>query len=460
MEFEKPPSSHRGLARPATAVSHGDSGAAGPAAALAPGPHRMCEPCTSDALLEAVRGLRVAEPDLGFKPLLAKLREQQPGLGAATKEVRKALTALKAESEAAKAAAAASPAADEGGAPLPVALSLACIVCYRLPSDMDDEREKHPICDMCRDEKLPTTYLCGMNCPANPGAWKLHGAFHKRVRKQRKNNEDGGVTQQWCRESAERQARDAAQSGDKYDELMADGMRYGSKEDFRREAKAYREAIALKPDEPGAYLNLGAALTSSGHYVEAAQRYLEAKERYAVGSSGWAEATADAFCRLLQKECAEVAKPEWLGRGHGRCLLQAATEGVRRGGQAGVVERRGAQGAVGEGCEGGTERSGNQRHAGYCVERGARCLGGGASLGSRAQGGGHALRSGCRAACCTGDESPACRYRGPVPQPGSGHVESVHVERGGGRRWEGARVGGGKSEKVHLQLIKLRPGNI
>ena len=57
----------------------------------------------SDALIEAVRGLRVADPDLGFKPLLAKLRAQQPDLGAATKEVREALTALKAESEAANA---------------------------------------------------------------------------------------------------------------------------------------------------------------------------------------------------------------------------------------------------------------------------------------------------------------------------------------------------------------------
>ena len=64
----------------------------------------------SDALIEAVRGLRVADPDLGFKPLLAKLRAQQPDLGAATKEVREALTALKAESEAASAAAAAAPA--------------------------------------------------------------------------------------------------------------------------------------------------------------------------------------------------------------------------------------------------------------------------------------------------------------------------------------------------------------
>ena len=69
----------------------------------------MCDPCTPEALLEAVRGLRVAEPDLGFKPLLAKLREQQPDLGAATKEVRVALEVLKAESEAAKAAAAPPP---------------------------------------------------------------------------------------------------------------------------------------------------------------------------------------------------------------------------------------------------------------------------------------------------------------------------------------------------------------
>ena len=61
----------------------------------------MCEPCAPDALLEAVRGLRVAEPDLGLKPLLAKLREQRPELGAATKEVREALATLKAESEAA-----------------------------------------------------------------------------------------------------------------------------------------------------------------------------------------------------------------------------------------------------------------------------------------------------------------------------------------------------------------------
>eukprot|EP00964_Phaeocystis_antarctica_P111975 scaffold76206_cov52-Phaeocystis_antarctica.AAC.3 len=271
----------------------------------------MGEPCTPDALLEAVRGLRVADPDLGFKPLLAKLRAQQPDLGAATKEVRGALNALKAESEAAKAAAASPPAAVEGGAPSNVALSLACIGCFRLPSDMDDEREKHPICDMCRDEKMPTTYLCGKNCPANPGAWQLHGVLHKKLRKMRKKNEDGGAGQQRNREIAEGQARHAAQTGDKYDKLLAEGARYAFKQDTRRAAKAYREAIALRPDEPEAYFNLGAALNNSGHYVEAAQRYLEAKERYPVGSEDWAEATALAFDMLRQDACAEVAKPEW-----------------------------------------------------------------------------------------------------------------------------------------------------
>ena len=51
----------------------------------------------ASGLLEAVRGLHLAHPELGPKPLLAKLREQQPDLAAGNKEVREALAALKAE---------------------------------------------------------------------------------------------------------------------------------------------------------------------------------------------------------------------------------------------------------------------------------------------------------------------------------------------------------------------------
>jgi hypothetical protein len=48
-------------------------------------------------ILEAVRGLHLAHPELGPKPLLSKLREQQPDLAAGNKEVHEALAALKAE---------------------------------------------------------------------------------------------------------------------------------------------------------------------------------------------------------------------------------------------------------------------------------------------------------------------------------------------------------------------------
>ena len=356
----------------------------------------------SESLLNAVRALRVADPDPGQKPLLAKLREQQPDLGAGTKEVREALAALKAEgevkaqAEAAAASAATTPetGADKGGAPTHAALSLACIGCFRLPSEMNDGREKHPICDKCRDEKLPTTYLCGVNCPANPGAWKLHGVFHKKQRKQRKKWADGGVRQQQSRELAEEQARLAAQTGDTYTELVAEGLRYDSNRDWRRAARTYREAIALRPDRPDAYFNLGAVLDDSGHNVEAVQRYLEAKERAPVGSEElWAGATAAAFDLLKMNECDGVVKPEWWNDEE----LKALSVRVVR-----AAPNR--------------ERGGSQLHAGRGAER-VWFLGGGASLGSGAQEGGRALRAGCGAVRCSGSESRARRSRGRVPKP-------------------------------------------
>ena len=124
-------------------------------------------------------------------------------------------------------------------------------------------------------------------------------------------SEDGGVSRQRQREVAEEAARIAAQSGDAYQELLAEGARYHSQQDCRRAARAFREAIALRPDVPNAYFGLGASLGNSGHYVEAAQRFLEATERCLMGSENWASATAWAFSMLTREECAEVAKPEW-----------------------------------------------------------------------------------------------------------------------------------------------------
>ena len=138
----------------------------------------------ADGLLEAVRRLWLVDPELGPKPLLAKLREQQPGLGAGAREVREVLLALMAESEVTEAAAAAPPAAsEEGSAPSNASLapSLACFGCGRLPSEMGDGRVKHDVCPICVKLKVPTTYWCCVNCPGNPAAWKKHAVYHKAV---------------------------------------------------------------------------------------------------------------------------------------------------------------------------------------------------------------------------------------------------------------------------------------
>ena len=97
-----------------------------------------------------------------------------------------------------------------------------------------------------------------------------------------------------------------------YEEQLAEGARHCSQQDYDKAVLAFRKSITLRPDEPTAYYNLGAALANSGHDVEAVQQYLEAKERSLVGSKGWAAATAAAFALLTQKECRrKVATPEW-----------------------------------------------------------------------------------------------------------------------------------------------------
>ena len=83
------------------------------------------------------------------------------------------------------AAAAAPPAAEASGTPPNASLapSLACFGCARLPSEMGDGREKHPVCPICRELKIQTTYWCDVDCPGNPDAWKRHTPVHKEVRR-------------------------------------------------------------------------------------------------------------------------------------------------------------------------------------------------------------------------------------------------------------------------------------
>ena len=116
--------------------------------------------------------------------------------------------------------------------------------------------------------------------------------------------------------TARREMDETAEECAKYEELLAEGLRYASRAafreamDWRRAARALCEAIALRPDEPMAYFNLGSVLSSSGHEVESAQRFLEAKARFPEGSEPWARATASAFDVLQHGQSAVLAVPQ------------------------------------------------------------------------------------------------------------------------------------------------------
>merc|ERR1711956_138409 len=93
--------------------------------------------------------------------------------------------------------------------------------------------------------------------------------------------------------------------------MGAKGARYASEEDWRRAAKVCREAIALRPNDPRAYSNLGGMLSASGHHMESAKWYLKASELYLVGSEMWAERIASAFNMLYTEQCDERVMPKW-----------------------------------------------------------------------------------------------------------------------------------------------------
>ena len=114
--------------------------------------------------------------------------------------------------------------------------------------------------------------------------------FHRKyeVLWQRCKHEFGRTQQAMC-DVAEEQARRAEQvrldpaRRDEYEELTYEGARYASKFDWRRAGMVYREAIALRTNQPEAYFNLALTLFYSGQVVGAAHCFLGAKERLPVG---------------------------------------------------------------------------------------------------------------------------------------------------------------------------------
>ena len=154
------------------------------------------------ALLEAVRPLRAAAPALAVERLVARLREQRPDLDAGAEQVGEALRALEAEESEGPTATAAPTAADEGASGAPSqGVSLACVGCGVQPWQLG--KKKFQVCPWCAADKLPATFWCGTDCPANPEAWRKHKEWHKDLKKMQESWKDGGVKQQQNRKLAE-----------------------------------------------------------------------------------------------------------------------------------------------------------------------------------------------------------------------------------------------------------------
>lgn len=168
---------------------------------------------------------------------------------------------------------------------------------------------RHQCCPLCHELKLPSTYFCDRNCPAQP--WPKHQAWHE----EQEANAAGVVVRRMNRALAAEQARQAEDSGSEYLGLMAEAARHFAENHFAEADQVLRKVIALEPGEPESYYNLGTALTNTGRHGEAALSYIQSAARDLPGSEQWADATVAAFNNLQMPECNEpgneVLKPTW-----------------------------------------------------------------------------------------------------------------------------------------------------
>lgn len=74
-------------------------------------------------------------------------------------------------------------------------------------------------------------------------------------------------------------------------------------------ATLFRDAIALEPRRPEAYLTCGYALAQSGDAAGALAHFERAVGLYEAGSGPWAQALAEAFRLLMARP--ELARPDW-----------------------------------------------------------------------------------------------------------------------------------------------------
>ena len=269
------------------------------------------------SIIDKVRALRLAEPSLGVKPLVAKLREQQPDMLVGAKEVRLALVALKAGCERADLTDAQAPKALEAGSEKRPAAEVTdarhmrwgmCWGCKVVAAKQQ--------CGRCKDRQLNGGYYCSAGCFKDH--WREHKAWHKEQESNTLAMEEGRT-----RRTDYTDADLAKFSESKYEIVvqLGAGSRHLKEYEFRKAAKVFRKILQQRPDTLAAHKGLAHALGRSNDSVGACESFLRivdmlqpklANQPSADDITMWAESWLSAFDLLIRPgACSAMPKPDW-----------------------------------------------------------------------------------------------------------------------------------------------------
>ena len=154
-----------------------------------------------------------------------------------------------------------------------------CANCHR---EQPKEQPRFKRCTKCVAEKLVEAVYCCKQCQKED--WPAHKRWHEGMRA-------------LLAEAAPADAAPAKTGADSdpYDALVKEGLRECATGAATGGIATFREAIALQPEQPVAYANLGYALRNTGDFAGAVPALLKAMDLYEDDTEPWATMAAVAW---------------------------------------------------------------------------------------------------------------------------------------------------------------------
>jgi len=242
-------------------------------------------------LISTIREFKLSDPDIGVKPIVAKLRERHPEAECGAKEVRELLQKLAAQQ---------TEEVEEAVVEKPEAV------------DAEPNCEPVLMCSKCGESMMAEVATCSLCLKNGWGVVDIDDPFTLKGRplirpkycsekcKRRHMREH----QQWHREISmsfeheidaqlrlglEAREKMIGDITDEYDLLNAKAIDLSGKGEGKRAVKLLEKAIKQMPWEPEAYFNLGTTQMYLFELVKAMQAFQSAFDWHYEGTVGWAQ---------------------------------------------------------------------------------------------------------------------------------------------------------------------------